>query len=154
MTKPNQRAGAESNAHVGREFEESVRDFLRRSEGLELTPNCRINVGVAGREPKLHAFDLGCDDPRVVVECKSHRWTVGSNVPSGKLRAWNEAMYYFHLLPSGDAGYRKIMFVLSDCREDGKSLAEYYLDKYRHLVPDSVEFWEFDEGARNAKRIL
>jgi len=85
------------------------------------------------------------------VECKSHRWTAGGNVPSAKLTVWNEAMYYFHVSPPE---YRKIMFVLRDLRQSkGESLAHYYLRTYGHLVPQCVEFWEFDESSSSAVRI-
>lgn len=60
-------------------------------------------------------------------------------------------MYYFHIAP---AEYKKIMFVLLDKRRgSGESLAAYYLRTYRHLIPEGVEFWEFDESARDAKQV-
>ncbi len=61
-------------------------------------------------------------------------------MPSAKMTVWNEAMYYFLLAPSR---FRKIMFVLKHDRA-GCSLASYYLRTHVHLVPDGVEFWEFD----------
>lgn len=47
-----------------------------------------------GKIKKKHSFDLGCKDKKI-VECKSHKWTSGGNIPSAKLNVWNEAMYYF-----------------------------------------------------------
>lgn len=113
-----------------------------------LTPSHKVAVGV-GEIKKEHAFDLGCGDQKIIVECKSHRWTTGSNIPSAKLTVWNEAMYYFHLAPRE---YRKIMFVLKDtCSRRGVTLADYYLRNYAHLVPIDVEFWEYDEVTREIK---
>ena len=49
-------------------------------------------------------------------------------------------MLYFHLAPSK---YRKILFVHKSLR--GKeSLAEYYIRCNGHLIPLSVEIWEYD----------
>jgi hypothetical protein len=141
-----QRIGANSNAHVGRDFESAAMAFWR-SQGLSLDLNIRVLVGVEDKR-KIHAFDLGCEEQKIIVECKSHRWTTGDNVPSAKLTVWNEAMYYFHAAPSG---YRKIMFVLkhySNKRQE--TLAEYYLRTYQHLVPSDVELWEFDESTKTA----
>lgn len=149
MDNSYQRVGSSSNAHVGRTFEELARGFLS-THGLRLQINFTIEVGV-GTVRKSHAFDLGSDEPKVLVECKSHRWTAGGNVPSAKLTVWNEAMYYFHVAPDS---YRKIMFVLRDLRHgDGESLAHYYLRTYAHLVPAGIEFWEYDEAVGGAERV-
>ena len=136
-----QRIGAISNTHVGIDFE-SVAARCLAKEGIHVRPRFSVPVGV-GDVKKLHAFDLGSDDPPVLVECKSHRWTSGRNVPSAKITVWNEAMYYFAVAPPG---FRRIFFVLRDhCELRGLTLAEYYLSRFRHLIPERVEFWEFDE---------
>ena len=118
--------------------------------GLTLGLNLKAPVGI-GKAKKDHSFDLGCDQKKTLVECKSHKWTTGGNVPSAKLTVWNEAMYYFFAAPDG---YRKIMFVLRDYSERrGETLAEYYLRTYGHLVPGDVEFWEYDEVTKNAVQL-
>lgn len=90
----------------------------------------------------MREFDLGSSSPPVLVECKSHRWTSGGNVPSAKITVWNEAMYYFHLAPPE---YRKIMFVLRDYSDKRKeTLAQYYIRNHGHLIPDDVEIVEFN----------
>lgn len=110
----------------------------------------KIPVGVETLT-KEHSFDLGCLNQKVIVECKSHKWTSGGNVPSAKLTVWNEAMYYFLSAPKH---YRKIMFVLRDySQKRQETLAEYYIRTYRHLVPGDVEFWEYDEGKLSAVRL-
>jgi len=135
-----QREGATSNAHVGRDFEIPAMEFLN-SEGLTLRQNFKVLVGVSA-EKKSHAFDIGSDNPKTIVECKSHKWTKGNNVPSAKMTTWNEAMYYFAVAP---ADYRKIFFVLKDQRKsNGETLAEYYVRIYRHLIPTDVEILEYD----------
>jgi hypothetical protein len=101
-----QREGAISNAHVGRAFEVRVQAALARV-GVFLETHHRVRCGLKERQ-KLHAFDLGSDDPPVIVECKSHTWTATGNIPSAKLKDWAEAMFYFHMAP---AEYRKLFVV-------------------------------------------
>ena len=149
MNKPFQRVGSSSNAQAGRDFEISAKSFFQ-SEGLNLDLNIKVLVGISALK-KDHAFDLGCLKNQIVVECKPHKWTSGDNVPSAKLTVWNEAMYYFFALP---AGYRKIMFVLRDFSvKRNETLVQYYLRTYQHLIPDDVEFWEYDEISKCATQI-
>lgn len=150
MNKPHQRIGGKSNAHVGKEFELAVKDFFA-SVGLFLTMNAISPIGVNNIK-KNHAFDLGCEKEKVLVECKSHKWTApNDNIPSAKLTVWNEAMYYFLVAPTG---YRKILFVLRDYSEKRReTLAEYYIRTYSHLIPDDVELWEYDESNQLAVQL-
>lgn len=143
MSNNNQRKGALSNSRVGRDFEDAALRYFEKFENLTLERNVKISVGIS--EPKKqHAFDLGCSYQKILVECKSHKWTEGNNVPSAKMTVWNEAMYYFLLAPGS---YRKIMFVLKDySHKKQKTLAQYYIDRYQHLIPNNVEFMEFDES--------
>jgi hypothetical protein len=142
-----QRIGSISNAHVGRDFEH-LAAIVFGEQGITLELNHAVNVGV-GSFKKPRKFDLGSADPKVIVECKSHKWTKGNNVPSAKITVWNEAMYYFSCAPSD---YRQILFVLRDVRAStGESLAEYYVRLYQHMIPRTVELWEFDELARSVR---
>ena len=133
-----QRIGSISNAHVGREFELLAQEELKKL-GVLVELNFPVEIGISNSK-KCHNFDLGSEKPAVLVECKSHRWTSGKNVPSAKLTVWNEAMYYFFLAPTT---FRKIFFVLRDVRRN-ESLAEYYVRQYGHLIPQNIEFWEYD----------
>lgn len=145
LNKPHQRVGSISNAHVGRDFEAVALDLFA-AKGINLQSDLKLPVGVV-KNKKLHAFDLGCEDQKIIVECKCHKWTApNDNVPSAKLTVWNEAMYYFLVAPQG---YRKILFVLRDVSERrGETLAEYYVRTYGHLIPEDVEIWEYDEGSQ------
>ena len=137
-----------SNTQVGREFEAKALAFFE-GEGLHLSPSYSIEIGV--NELKEHSFDLGDGESKVLVECKAHKWTEGGNVPSAKLIAWSQAMYFFHVAP---IEYRKIMFVLRDFRHNrNETLAEYYLRTNFHLIPIDVEFWEFDDTSDTAKKL-
>ncbi|NRF32128.1 hypothetical protein [Vibrio coralliilyticus] len=149
MDKPFQRIGSKSNTHVGREFESSASKFFL-SQGIALVPNLKVEVGVSNLK-KQHAFDLGCVDQKIIVECKAHKWTKGGNVPSAKLTVWNEAMYYFYTSP---ASFRKIMFVLRDFSEKrNETLAQYYIRTYKHLIPNDVELWEYNENTEHASKL-
>lgn len=142
MNRPHQRIGAISNAHVGAAFERVALEYFQKL-GISLTPKFSLPIGLKGK--KEHCFDLGSSSPPVLVECKSHRWTEGAKVPSAKMTVWNEAMLYFQLAPPS---YRKILFVLHDKRPGGgESLVSYYRRTYAHLIPEDVEFLEFDESS-------
>jgi len=140
MNRPHQRIGAISNAHVGAAFEKVALEYFAK-KGIVLTPNFSLQIGL--KEKKEHCFDLGSANPGILVECKSHRWTKGGMMPSAKMTVWNEAMFYFYLVPQN---FRKILFVLHDKRRgSGESLLSYYRRTYPHLIPEGVEFFEFDE---------
>ena len=148
MDKPFQRKGADSNTKVGRDFEAEAQAFFAQ-QGLHLTPGVTVEIGINGR--KAHDFDLGDKQEKVLVECKAHTWTEGGNVPSAKMTAWNQAMYFFHAAPSG---YRKILFVLRDfSQRRNESLGAYYIRTNPHLIPADVEVWEFDQRRGTAKKI-
>lgn len=135
-----QRVGSPSNSHVGRGFETVAQDYFRQ-KGISLRKSFGVQVGVSRK--KERQFDLGSDDPPVLVECKSHTWRQGDNVPSAKLTIWNEAMYLFLLAPKR---FQKVLFVRRDFSERrSESLAEYYVRNYGYLIPDDVEIWEYDE---------
>jgi len=142
-----QRVGSVSNTHAGDDFETLARSFFAQ-HGISLVKNFSVPVGVGGLK-KAHRFDLGSESPPVLVECKSHTWTLGGNMPSAKMTVWNEAMYYFHVAPEK---YRKILFVLKHSRRD-VSLASYYLKTHGHLVPNGVEIWEYDTSSNSAERL-
>jgi hypothetical protein len=142
-----QRLGSVSNAHAGNDFEQIAQLFFAERD-IPLTRNFIVPVGV-GSQKKGHRFDLGTENPATLIECKSHTWTQGGNMPSAKLTVWNEAMYYFHLAPEH---YRKIFFVLKHLRRE-VSLATYYVANYQHLMPADVEIWEYCTVERACNRI-
>lgn len=136
-----QRRDADSNTQAGNQFEEAALEYFQEHENLALKRNHQLQIGAANTT-KARRFDLGSNEPPILVECKSHRWTESGNMPSAKVTVWNEAMYYFHLAPKE---YRKVLFVLCDHRNGtGESLAKYYIRNYGHLIPSGVEILEFD----------
>jgi hypothetical protein len=142
MNKPHQRVGSISNSHVGADFE-IVALLLFEKQGKHLSRNFPLEIGVS-KKKKKHCFDLGSSSPKIIIECKSHRWTAGSKVTSAKMTTWNEAMLYFHLAPKD---FKKVFFTLHDKRQTtGETLVSYYKRTYAHLIPEDVEFLEFDES--------
>lgn len=147
MDKLFQRKGAKSNTHVGKEFERAAKHFFAK-QGLYFEKDISISIGINGKKP--HKFDLGNLNEKILVECKSHKWTEGNNVPSAKITTWDQAMYLFYVTPTD---YRKILFVLKDYSPKHKeTLAEYYIRTKSHLIPKDVEIWEFDEYKNTAER--
>lgn len=144
-----QRKGAISNAHVGREFE--IRAGVVLAEhGLQLDSNHKVALGIA-LPKKEHAFDLGSEDPKVIVECKAHTWTEGNKVPSAKMKNWAEAMFYFYMAPNY---YRKIFFVeRSERKTTGETLLSYFRRTHSHIIPSDIEFWELDNATGRILRI-
>ena len=123
---------------MGTDFELVAMEFFAR-QGIALLPGFGLDVGLGTK--KKHCFDLGSCDPKMIVECKSHTWTSGANVPSAKMTVWNEAMYYFHLAPT------EVLFVLHDRRNKiGDTLLSYYRRTYNHLIPQDVEFLDWDDA--------
>lgn len=142
-----QRVGSVSNAHAGRDFEEAARLFFE-STGVMLRSNFPVSVGHGIK--KTHRFDLGSENPPILVECKSYTWTSGGNSPSAKIRGMNEVMLLFSVAPTN---YRKILFVLKHLRRE-ISLATHYVKTQGHLISPGIEVWEFDLEAKNGTRVL
>jgi hypothetical protein len=142
-----QRVGSVSNAHAGREFEKAAQLFFAET-GLKLEPG--FSVDVAYKMKKPHKFDLGSQEPPILVECKSYTWTSGGNSPSAKIRGLNEVMLLFSVAPKH---YRKILFVLKHLRKD-VSLAAHYINTQGHLIGPNIEIWELDLDKNRGERVL
>ena len=142
-----QRVGAVSNSHAGREFEQAARAFFAAT-GVPLSPDFSVPVGHLKK--KLHKFDLGSEEPPILIVCKSYTWTSGGNSPSAKIRGMNEVMLLFSIAP---VRYRKILFLLRHFRKE-VSLAEHYIKNQGHLVGPGIEIWDFDPETMHAERRL
>jgi hypothetical protein len=144
-----QRVGSASNTEVGREFEEAAHIFFEAS-GIKLTRDFVAPVGF--KLKKSHKFDLGSENPPILVECKSYTWTSGGNSPSAKIRGMNEVMLYFSVAPPH---YRKILFLLKHMHQrSGVSLASHYVKNQGHLIGPGVEVWEFDLSLKQGAQIF
>jgi len=138
----NQREGFNSNSQVGANFENIAYEYFTKKEDIILEKNYEIKLGLEIK--KKHKFDFGNEN--IIIECKSHIWTNGKNVPSAKMSVWNEAMFYFNLAPKK---YKKIFFVLMDYSQKRcKTLLQYYIENYYQFIPKDVIFYEYfsDDG--------
>ena len=144
-----QRKGATSNSAVGKDFELKAQKYFKDKRNIELERSYRLDIGLAGNKPKKRRFDLGSKDAKRIVECKSHTWTAGNNVPSAKMTTWNLEMYYFHLAPHD---YKCIFFCKKDFNtKRQETLANYYIKTYSHLIPSNVAIWEYCEETDDVK---
>ncbi len=144
-----QRKNASSNTKVGSDFE-----CLTLKHFIESLPTLQrpFWLPIGHIVQKEHKFDLGCVKEKVIIECKSHTWTEGGNVPSAKLTTWDQAMLYFFLAPRS---YRKIFVVKKNVKpKTNETLAAYYLRTHRHVIPDEVEFWEIDEKKNSIEQLV
>jgi len=142
-----QKEGSISNAHAGREFELVAKVELQRNLSAILESEFALKVGISEVNKKQHRFDLGSHDPKVLVECKSHTWTSGGNVPSAKMNDWRMSMYYFHMvtLDAKYDEYRLIFYVEKSIRaNNSETLAAYFFRVHGYLVPARVEIVEYD----------
>lgn len=143
-----QRIGSSSNTEAGRDFEEAAQIFFEAS-GIKLQRGFTVPVG--HKVKKNHKFDLGSEDPPILVECKSYMWTSGGNPPSAKIRGMNEVMLLFSLSPPY---YRKILFLLKHLHQRSRvTLASYYIKNQGHLIGPGVEVWEFDLDSKHGELV-
>jgi len=148
MQKPHQRKNSVSNTRVGVDFENLTYEYFKK-----LFPALKksFSVSIGHINKKKHRFDMGCSEKKVIIECKSHTWTEGDNVPSAKLTTWDQTATFFFLAPKG---YKKLFIVKHDINHKTKeSLCAYYLRTHSHMVPGGVEFWEVDESTGSFKKI-
>jgi hypothetical protein len=135
-----QRSGALSNAYIGREFEDIIREYFR-STGIIVDYGIGIPIGLKYKKEKK--YDLGSQKERILIECKAHTWTKpNDNSPSAKISTWISEMYKFLLCPHE---YRKIFVVQYDySTKHNETLLQYFIRLNRHLIPDDVELMEYD----------
>ena len=121
---------------------------LEEQLGINLDFHHKVSVGIEFK--KEHKFDLGSENPKVIVECKAQTWTEGNKVPSAKMKNWAAAMFYFYLAPKT---YRKIFISeRSERKTTGETLLSYFMRTHNHITPEDVEFWEFDSETGNVRQ--
>lgn len=137
------------NPIAGAKFEKMCHEYMTK-HGVELVHSCSLKIR-ANKKYGYHKFDFVSKKANIIVECKSHAWTESGNTPSAKMAVWNEAMYYFSLLPKS---HLKILFVKKSINKNNKkSLAEQYVISNEHLIPYNTVIWEFDVLKKKHKQI-
>ena len=138
-----------SNKEKGDAFTQKVAEYLK-NQGVKLTSEYRVDVGLNSKYKKQHAFDLG--NSEVLIECKYYDWTESDNNPSAKISTLNEAMLYLYTAPTC---FKKKVFVKQTSKKGKRqpeTLVEYYARLYKHFIPDDVEVWEFNDETQNAEK--
>ena len=131
-----------SNHKIGKEFEDLACKVLTKHFHTAFSDGpAKICIGT--NEKKEHDFDFASADQSIVVECKAYTWTEGDNTPSGKLSTLNEAVYFLSFLPKDTI---KILCIKKAYNsKHGKTLAEYYVNQYGHILGD-VFIYEISDG--------
>ena len=122
--------------------------ILEKELNTTLKPEVEISIG---HPKKDHAFDLANGNKSIVIECKNYTWTKAGNVPRAKISTINEAVLYFSFL---DANVRKILCLKKSVHpKRQKTLAEYYVGTYGHLLRD-ITVYEIDESTQEIKKLF
>jgi hypothetical protein len=138
-----------SNKEKGDAFKQKVGEYLKK-QGIRLTSEYRVDVGLSSKYKKQHAFDLG--NSEVLIECKYYDWTESDNNPSAKISTLNEAMLYLYTAPTH---FKKKVFIKQTSKKGKRqpeTFVEYYVRLYKHFIPDGVEVWEFNDDTQNAEK--
>lgn len=124
-----------SNYITGKDFEKLSCNVLTKHFHTAFSDGpAKICIGT--NEKKEHDFDLASADQSIVVECKAYTWTEGDKKPSGKMSTLNEALFFFSFLPEDTV---KILCVKKEVNpKQKKSLAEYYVSQYGHIIGDVI----------------
>ena len=124
-----------SNHKIGKEFEDLSCKVLTEHFHTAFSDGpAKICIGT--NEKKEHDFDLASADQSIVVECKAYTWTEGDKKPSGKMSTLNEALFFFSFLPEDTI---KILCIKKEVNpKQKKSLAEYYVSQYGHIIGDVI----------------
>jgi hypothetical protein len=139
-----------NNVERGEEFALAVGEFLA-SQGVAVSPEYSVTVGIGSKATKMHRFDFGSST--ILVECKCYGWTEGGNNPSAKVSTLNEAMMFFHSTPPT---FRKMLFLPKTSKKGARNpetFAEYYVRLHGHFIPAAVEIWELDPATKTARKV-
>ena len=140
------------NPTVGAEFQEAVAKWFKKHYNKNFEMDKKIPIGYS--EKKNHRFDIVSDDNTIAIECKCYTWTEAGNVPSAKMGAANEAVFYLSFLPGTCEKYivmKKSTHEKHNPKEE--TLAEYYYRINRHLL-GGTKVAEFDTNATSESKKL
>lgn len=135
------------NPRVGRDFQLAVQVCLQNELQVPFQQEKKIAIGCPA---KLHSFDLASADGRIVIECKCFTWTETGNIPSAKMRAANEAVFYLSFLPEHID--KSLVMLRATHPKRKETLAEYYFRTNRHLL-GNINVYEYDPE-RNDLRLV
>ncbi len=125
------RANSENPA-IGAKFQEDVAVWFRKTYKKEFILEKKIPIGYSEKKP--HKFDIVSDDNTIAIECKCYSWTETGNVPSAKMGAANEAVFYLSFLPGTCEKYLVFKNDICGMHKPNETLAEYYYRTNKHLL--------------------
>ena len=135
------------NTKIGKEFQEKTINILENYYDIALDSNVKIPIGNPAKDRK---FDGVTKDKKYVITCKCFTWTETGNVPSAKLAAINEIVFYMSYLPSNT---KKIIALSKSYNiKKNETLAEYYYRTNKHLIND-IELVEIDTSSNKVNVI-
>lgn len=127
------------NPGVGRRFQEEAASILGEFFRTKFELEKPIPIGSPA---KNHKFDCVSENSEIVAECKCYTWTDTGNVPSAKMTALNEAVFYLLFLP--EKTIRFIVLKKAVYTKRHETLAEYYSRINNHLLGE-VGILEIDD---------
>ncbi len=139
------------NPGKGARFQEAVADWFRKHYKKNFVIEKKIPIGYS--EKKEHKFDIVSEDNTIVIECKCYSWTETGNVPSAKMGAANEAVFYLSFLPGTCEKYIVMNKAMHEKHSPSETLAEYYYRTNKHLL-GGTKVAEFDAKIKEMKIIV
>lgn len=136
--KENQVISSSENSRVGKEFQLKIKKWFEENKGHRFNLEHPILIG---HPAKPHKFDIADIEESIVVECKCYSWTGSGNIPSAKLGALNEAIFYFSFLPAKAEKFLVMAYAAHPKKSE--TLAEYYYRTHKHLLSD-VKILEYN----------
>lgn len=120
------------NPAIGARFQEEVAEWFAKTYKKEFKIEKKIKIGYSDK--KDHKFDIVSEDNTIAIECKCYTWTETGNVPSAKMGAANEAIFYLSFLPGTCEKYLVFKKDSCDLHKPKETLAEYYFRTNKHLL--------------------
>ncbi len=138
------------NPVVGANFQKEVAQWFSEKYNRSFIIEKKIAIGYS--EKKDHKFDVVSEDSSIVIECKCYSWTETGNVPSAKMGAANEAVFYLSFLPSTTERYLVMKKTTHPKHKINETLAEYYYRTNKHLL-GGTKVAEFDVETKSLRVI-
>ena len=120
------------NPAIGAKFQEDVAAWFKNTYKKEFILEKKIPIGYSDK--KDHKFDIVSDDNTIAIECKCYSWTETGNVPSAKMGAANEAVFYLSFLPGTCEKFIVLKKDICTKHTPAETLAEYYYRINKHLL--------------------
>jgi hypothetical protein len=116
-----------------KDFENLAGKHFEKEFGMRLLPQWPVHL----KNGQTHKFDFSSENERVVVQCKSYRWTKSGHYPNGKVA---EAQMAIDRLQGANAS-RKIIVFDDDLNQKGQSFVEVFVRRNKDSL-SGIEVWK------------